>query len=126
MANAKKAKKPALSPEETKAQATLDAFNKQHEGKTLTDDQKKHRQALKDVVGRMRFVRIANKRVPKALAVLEGIGNLSGPGYVKTDAQVKAICDALDVAVKSTRSKLSGTKEAATGFVLPSTDGEKA
>lgn len=121
----KKAKKP-LPAEEVKAAAALAAFLKQSEGKALNDEGKKHKQALKDTLGKLRFVRIANKRVPRTLAAIAGIANLSGAGYVKTPAQVKAICDALDSAVKDARSKLSGEKAAATGFTLPVTDGEKA
>jgi len=121
-------KKPAvLTPEETDAQKALDKFTKAHEGKTLTDAQKKERSELRETLGRLKFVRIANKRIPRARAAIKGIGNLAGSAYSKTPAQIKAICDALESDVKALRNTLSGTKTG-DAFVLPGfedVEGEK-
>lgn len=121
MADAKKVKKAKaeLPVAEKTAADALTAFNKRYEGKTLTDMQKTEKKALQSNLGKLRFVRIANKRLPKALASIGGLSNLAGAGYVKSEAQVKAICNALDDACKDVRSKLSGTKATAAGIVIP-------
>lgn len=83
------------------------------------DVQKAQLKDTRSKLGALRFVRIANKRVPKALKAVSGIGNLAGAGYSKTPAQVSAIVDALLAAVKEIERKLSGGKQEATGFTLP-------
>jgi hypothetical protein len=112
-------KKAELPAAELQAANAVAAFKKKYEGKDLTEAQKKEYADLRDTLGKLKFVRIANKRVPKALAAVKGIANLAGAGYVKNAAQVKAICDALDQAAKDVRGKLSGEKQSAAGFVLP-------
>lgn len=84
-----------------------------------TDVQKSQMKELRGKLGALRFVRIANKRVPKALKAVSGIANLAGAGYTKTPEQVKAIAEALSAAVKDVERKLSGGKQDASGFTLP-------
>lgn len=118
----KKVKKPVVTtPEEKHAQDALDKFTKAHEGKTLTDPQKKERTELRAALGRHKFVRIANKRVPAVRRAIKSIGNLGGSAYTKSAAQVKVICDALENDVKELRGKLGGAK-AGGDFVLPGFD----
>lgn len=118
----KRVKKPAVtSPEETKAQAAYDKFLKDHEGKTLTAAQKDEKKALAETLGKLKFVRIANKRFPRVRAAIKGLGNLGGKAYVKSAAQVNAICDALESDVKKLRVTLGGGKQG-DDFVLPGFD----
>lgn len=129
MADAKKVKKAKaeLPVAEKTATDALAAFNKRYEGKTLTDPQKVEKKALQSTLGKLRFVRIANKRLPKVLAAIGGLSNLAGAGYVKSEAQVKAICNAVDDAAKDMRAKLSGSKATAAGITIPEyTDETKA
>lgn len=119
MATTKAKRKPSMSADEQAAEKALDTFAKQYEGKKLTDNQKEQKRELQATLGKLKFVRIANKRVPRAVAAIEGIGNLSGKQYVKSEKQIKAICDRLDEAVKGVRQALMGTKETESGFVLP-------
>ena len=125
MATKGKKKAVQMSAEETAAKKAYDDFAKSTEGKTLTDEQKTKKKALAAALGKLKFVRIANKRVPRARAAIAGIGNLAGKAYVKTEAQIKAICDALEQDVKTLRATLSGTK-AKEGFTLPGFDDESA
>lgn len=122
MATGKKAKKAAIPAEEAKADEALKAFNKANEGKTLTDDQKAKKAGLVVALGKMKFLRIANKRIPRTLASIKGIANLGGKQYVKSEAQVKAICESLEAAVKDVRNALEGTKATVGGFTLPGFD----
>jgi hypothetical protein len=115
----KKPRKPAMSAEEKAASDTLAKFVKANEGKTLSDKQKEEKKKLQEHLGKLKFVRIANKRVPRAMTAIKGIGNLAGKQYVKTEAQIKAICDALDAECKAVRAALLGTKESKGGFSLP-------
>lgn len=55
---------------------------------------------MADETKQERFVRLAEKRVTKALAELRKIGNLAGPTYEYTEKQVKAIMMALERAVR--------------------------
>lgn len=118
----KKPKKVSMSAEELEATKALESFVKQHEGKVLTDPQKVKKAELQTALGKMKFVRIANKRIPKALAAIKGVRNLAGKAYVKTADQIKAICDALENEVKALRAALGGVKESKEGFSLPGFD----
>lgn len=119
MSTKKGTKKPAVtSPEETAAAAALEKHQKALEGKTLTDAQKVERKALTEALGKLKFVRIANKRLPRARAAIKGLANLAGKAYVKSAPQIKAICDVLESDVRNLRAALSGTK-AGDDFKLP-------
>jgi hypothetical protein len=117
---AKAKKKVELPAKEAAAVAALEKFVKAHEGKTLTDAQKKEKKALRETVSGLKFVRIANKRLPRVLGAVGAIGNLGS--YAHNEAQTKAIVTALKDAVAEVDAKLSGKKQAAQGFQLPDTD----
>lgn len=114
----KKERKP-LPADEVQAAKAVESFNKAHEGKTLNDKQKVEKKELQDKLGALRFVRIANKRIPRTLAAIAGIASLGAKQYVKSDAQVKAISKALREAVEDACGKLAGAKASAGGFTLP-------
>lgn len=115
-AKVKKDKKDQLTAEERRSMAELETLQKQIGDKTPNETQKKRLAELKEDLAKRRFVRVANKRIPKTLKAIRNIGNLSGPGYSKTDVQIKAICEALDTEVRLVKQKLAGTKEIAPGF----------
>lgn len=119
MAKEKKERKEQVTKEEQQVMGQMETLKKQIGDKTPTDKQKEQMSTLRETLGKLRFVRIANKRIPKTLAAINGIANLSGPGYIKSPEQVKAIVAALKDAVQSVEQKLSGAKAAATGFQLP-------
>ena len=118
----KKERKVSQSPEEMKAEAALAKFVKDHEGKTLTEAQKAEKKELAETLGKLKFVRIANKRIPRTLKAIEGIAQLGAKQYVKSEAQVTATVKALKEAVSRVESALSGRKEAQQGFQLPGFD----
>ncbi len=68
------------------------------------------------------LLRLANKRVPKALKAIQMIGNLAG--YKPLPSQVKHIIDTLNGAVKRLEGKLSGGGSSAPEFNL--TEGTNA
>lgn len=125
MATKGKGRKVSMSAEEQAAQKALDAFIKTHEGKKLTDKQADEKKALTESLGKLKFVRLANGRVPRAMKSLDSIGQLAGKAYVKSEAQIKAICDALDAKIKRVRADLEGKKETKSGFQLPGFDEAK-
>lgn len=59
-----------------------------------------------------KFVRLGDKRVSAALQKIRLIGNLSGPGYNYTQAQVELIEGVLREAVVSTMARFHPTEEA--------------
>jgi hypothetical protein len=119
MAKTTKTRAAVTTPEETAVEKQLEALAKQIGDKEPTTAQKEQRTKLRDQLGSLRFARIANKRIPKTLKAIQQIANLSGPNYRSNEAQVTAIVEALTQAVANVKSKLSGTKEKASGFVLP-------
>ena len=113
------AKKAAVtSKEEQAAVANVAAIQKAIGDKTPTDKQKADLKAAKETLAGLKFIRIANKRIPKALKAITQIGALSGAGYMSTDSQRSAIKQALEQAVSDAMQKLSGQKQAAPGFQL--------
>jgi hypothetical protein len=73
----------------------------------------------RNALGQLTFVRVANKRIPKVLKAIAGIGGLSGGTYVSTEPQRTAIIKALENAVQNASDKLKGEKKADSGFALP-------
>jgi hypothetical protein len=116
---AKKAE--SMSKEEREGMQKLDGIRKAIGDGEASAEQKKRIVELKTVIGQARFVRIGSKRIPKAIKAVKQIGNLSGAGYVATEAQVKATVKALREAVDEVEKSLTGKKETAAGFVLPTT-----
>lgn len=100
---------------------SIDAIKEKAEKakRELTDAEKSQLKALREQLAQERFVRIANMRVPRTIAAINGIGNLSGAGYKCNTAQVDAIVKALKDAVDDVSKKLSGTKQDVAGFKLP-------
>lgn len=65
-----------------------------------------------------RFVRIANRRVQKALDALDLVGNLTGSAYKSTKEQRGKIVSALNKAVSDVAETLESGKTKASGFTL--------
>ena len=63
-----------------------------------------------------RFLRLATKRMTRAVKAIAMIGNLSGSGYASTELQRKQIADALHASVEKTVTKLNGVKAVDTSF----------
>ena len=68
---------------------------------------------------RATFVRLANKRVPRAVKAIELVGNLSNrSNYSYAPEDVKAVCKALKTAVAECEARFNGKAEDADGFRL--------
>lgn len=106
---------------EKSLQGALDALKAKIKGQKdgATDAQKAERSKIANQLKPIKFVRIANKRIPRSLASIKGVGALGSyaPTVVQKDAIAKALRSAVDDAV----AKLGGQKEAVTGFELPTT-----
>lgn len=123
MATKGKAKKVSMSPEEKALKDKIDAFVKAHP--SPSDAQKETLAKMRAEFGGLKFVRIANKRIPRVIAGIRGIKNLSGRAYTKTKEQVDAICTALEQEVAAMRAALSGEKKSDVGFQLPLASSEE-
>lgn len=118
MAQAKKERKErkeTRGAEEIKLQEQIDSLSKLEK---RTEAQSKQLKELRAKVAPMRFVRLAEQRVPRVLAGIVSIGKLTGAGYTFDKEQGEEIVQALKDAVESVADKFSGTKAAATGFKL--------
>lgn len=83
--------------------------------KDMSDEAKAKREAEKAA----KFIELANKRVGAALEAIGKIAGLSAKGnYSYTEAQVKAIGQALVNKVNTTMAPFISTKASATGFDL--------
>jgi len=69
--------------------------------KELTEKQKEEKKIEKH----QKFIALASKRVSKALHDMSLIGNLAGPGYIYSPAEVTKICNALQERVKEVYEK---------------------
>jgi len=67
-----------------------------------------------------KFVRLAEQRVGNALKYIGLVGNLAGPGYVRSPEQVEQILTALQGALDRVKDRFGGKSPAATGFRLTS------
>jgi hypothetical protein len=67
---------------------------------------------------RQRFVRLANKRVVKAIRAIQLVGNLSSPAYQYDEKDVIKIFDAIQSEVDQARSKFSKREKASIVFSL--------
>lgn len=119
MAKGKGTRKVSMSAEEKTATEALESFNKRYEGKTLTEAQKDEKKRLTATLGKLKFLRIANKRLPRAVKALDGLANLGGNAYVKSEAQVTAIVKRLQQSVDNVKAKLMGSKPQAETFTIP-------
>ena len=114
---AKKAKVTNAAEESLAKQ--IEQFRKAHP--KPTDKQKEDLKALRQKLGQLRFVRIANLRVPRAHAAVLNIGKLTGSGYFSTEKQQTEIIKVLSGAVDSVEAALKG-KKAGAAFALSSAD----
>ena len=57
---------------------------------------------------RERFLRLARRRVDKALIALRRIGNLAAPSYESTEAERQKIIDAIFAEANELKQKLEG------------------
>lgn len=64
-----------------------------------------------------RLVRLANKRVPRAVKAIALIGNLAS--YKPTENQTKYILTALSEALETVKARFAGTKQEEKSFTLP-------
>lgn len=119
MAKAKREKK--VYPEEKAISDKLESLKKEIGDKKPTEAQAERRKNLRASLGKLKFERIANKRVPNVLSKIEGVAALGGANYAHTKEQREAIVNALKDAVAKVDAALSGTVKADTGFVLPKT-----
>ena len=85
----------------------------------MTEAQKAAAAAKRAQEKSAKFVKLAKKRVPKALKAISLIGNLAGSGYSYTPEQVEKIKTALDNQVKQTLSSFApGAKKAQAEFEI--------
>lgn len=115
MAQAKAKRVPKVYPEEQKIETQLETYAKIKEP---TDAQKANAKTLRQDLGKLRFVRLAKQRVPKALKALDSIGKLAGSGYGNTAEQADKITKALQQKLDAVTSKLAGEKVATAAFDL--------
>ncbi len=67
---------------------------------------------------RHRFVRLANKRVVKAIKAIQLIGNLANPAYEYDEKDVTRIFKAIQTEVDQARSKFSTREKGGAVFSL--------
>lgn len=74
----------------------------------------------------VKFVRLAQQRVTKAVKSINQIGNLGGANYESTPIQIEEICIELAEAVKRCKQNLtSKTAPAKTGFTFKQPEKKK-
>jgi hypothetical protein len=67
---------------------------------------------------RQKFVRLANKRVVKAIKAIQLLGNLSSPAYQYDENDVIKIFEAIQAEVEQARSKFSNREKRGIVFSL--------
>lgn len=105
MAKAKKERVSRVTQEEAELTSQLE---KLAAVKNPTDAQKEQRKTLRGKIAPLRFVRLAQQRVPRAVKAIQAIGKLTGSGYVHTEEQAEKILKVIDSAVDAVRNKLKG------------------
>jgi len=103
-----KAKKERASKVTSQETALLSQLEKLAEVKNPTDAQKEQRKSLRRQIAPLRFVRLAQARVPRAVKAIQSVGKLTGAGYMHTSEHAEKIMKLLDAAVESVRGKLQG------------------
>jgi hypothetical protein len=107
----RKPRQSTIPAEEVALENKLEALTKAIGDKEPTETQKKQRAELREQMSSLRFVRMAKKRVGKAVTMIRNVGKLTGGNYRSTPEQVKKIADLLTVEVKTAIAKLETTKE---------------
>lgn len=115
MAKTKKA-----APEaEVKLETQIKALRKRAENRDYTAAEVKDLAAWKKELGGLRFIRLATKRVPVALAKIKNVAGLAGKNYSCTQAQADYIVKQLADAVSELKQAFTGGTKSATAFQLP-------
>jgi hypothetical protein len=70
------------------------------------------------VTRRQRFVRLANKRVVKAIKAIQLLGNLSSPAHQYDENDVTKIFEAIQTEVDQARSKFSNHEKRGVVFFV--------
>lgn len=113
---AKKSKQPEA---EAKLEAQLKAIKERAKDREYTDAEEKQIATLKKELGGLRFVRLAIKRVPAAVAKIRNIGGLAGKNYSCTRAQADYVVAALKDAIAQLEKAFAGDVKTASSFQLP-------
>lgn len=108
----RKVRETKVTSQEKAIQIQLDHLSKV---KMPSDVQKQQAKTLRGQLAPMRFKRIAEMRVPRAVKAIRGLGNLAGAGYMHTEEQAEKILTVLTDAVKFVESRLIGGKETEEG-----------
>lgn len=87
--------------------------------KELTAAEKKAATEKRNAEKRARFLKLAPKRVRRAVKVIAGVGKTSGSGYVFTPEEAKSITAALHAAVEKVKLQFEGKRETVGEFELP-------
>jgi len=104
-----------VTPQE---QGFVTQLEKLTELKNPTDAQKEQRKALRKQIAPLRFVRLAQQRVPRAIKAIHAVGKLTGAGYAHTEENAAKILKGIDAAIESVRAKLTGKETEAETFTL--------
>lgn len=113
-----KTKKPAPAAE-TNLQNSIKAIRNKAKDRDFSDSEKKQLEDLKKQLGGLRFMRLATKRVPVAVAKIKNVAALAGKSYSCTQAQADYIIGAMESAVKEMKSAFSGGTKSSNAFQLP-------
>ena len=83
-----------------------------------TKPKKPREKVSKDETKAQRFVRLAKKRVPRAVKSVNSVAAFAGAGYEYTDEQRDKIIAALETATANTIASLKRERKAAVEFDL--------
>ena len=121
MAQVRKARKAAPEAETKIIAQTVALKSKiehQKDGKA-TDAQTAELKQLRSQLGTLKFKRMGTARITKAVKAIHALGNLAGPAYTKTEAQIEFTIKQLTDAVANVKAKLGGQKTATTSVEMP-------
>lgn len=113
------AKTKKQAPAEAKLDEQLKSIKARAKDRDYTDAEEKQIASLKKELGALRFVRLAVKRVPAAIAKIKNVAGLSGKAYSCTQAQADYIIGQLETAVKDLKQSFMGGTKVKSGFQLP-------
>ncbi len=114
----RKPRQPKVYADEQLIEAQITAIQEKAKGRDKTDAEKTELSTLRSKLGGLRFVRLAEFRVPKALAAIGQLAKLGTPQYTRTDEDCAAIVNTLQKAVDAVKERFAGTKAVATAFKL--------
>lgn len=99
-------------------QALTDKITKLAANKNPSEAQKKEIKELRSELAGLRFIRLAPKRVKRAISTINAVGKLTGNGYRYTKENADKISKALADAINNVVRKFNGQKENAEEFTL--------